>query len=132
MDLQKIDKGNDLVSLFHQKSSEVDFALPFERDIFLFDTYVAGVMHVENFEMIEPDLKNGVELVFLREPNNPYDAEAIMIQTQAGQKIGYVPKKDNVIFARLMDAGKLLIGKIQEKTQKGKWTKIDISIYLRD
>ncbi|WP_161980893.1 HIRAN domain-containing protein [Streptococcus sp. S784/96/1] len=132
MDLQKIDKGNDLVSLFHQKSSEVDFALPFERDIFLFDTYVAGVMHVENFEMIEPDLKNGVELVFLREPNNPYDAEAIMILTQAGQKIGYVPKKDNVIFARLMDAGKLLIGKIQEKTQKGKWTKVDIGIYLRD
>lgn len=132
MDLQKIDKGNDLVSLFHQKSSEVDFALPFERDIFLFETYVAGVMHVENFEMIEPDLKNGVELVFLREPNNPYDAEAIMIQTQEGQKIGYVPQKDNVIFAHLMDAGKLLIGKIQEKTQKGKWTKINIGIYLRD
>lgn len=132
MDLQKLDKGKDLVSLFHQKGGEVDFSLPFERDIFLFDTYVAGVMHVEHFEMIEPDLKNGVELVFLRELNNPYDVKAIRIQTQAGQKVGYVPKKDNVIFARLMDAGKLLVGKIKEKTQKGNWTKISIGIYLRD
>ncbi|MTB64239.1 restriction endonuclease [Streptococcus sp. zg-86] len=132
MDLQKLDKENHLVSLFHQKNVEIDFRLPFERDIFLFDTYVAGVMHIETFEEIEPDLQIGMELVFIREPENPYDSEAINIQTQVGQKIGYVPKKDNVIFARLMDAGKLLVGKIQDKKQKGKWTKIGIGIYLRD
>lgn len=132
MDLQKLDKGNDLISLFHQAGGEVIFDLPFERDIFLFDTYIAGVMHVDNFETIEPELEIGIELVFLREPQNTYDSEAIKIQTQTGQKLGYVPKKDNVIFARLMDAGKLLIGKIKAKDQRGKWTKIAIGIYLRD
>lgn len=48
------------------------------------------------------------------------------------KKIGYVPKLDNAVFSRLMDAGKLLFGKIAAKETKGTWVKIDINIYLHE
>ena len=44
-------------------------------------------------------------------------------------KLGYVPEKDNIVFARLMDAGKLLAAKI---TKRGSFTQISIGIYLVD
>ncbi|NLE62929.1 MAG: restriction endonuclease, partial [Bacteroidales bacterium] len=49
-----------------------------------------------------------------------------------GVKIGYIPRADNKIFARLMDAGKLLFGKIASKEKQGIWLKIDIAVFLRD
>ena len=104
----------------------------FERDIFLFDTYVAGTSHVEGIEALESQLREGERLAFFREPENPYDAQAIVIKTTDGVKIGYVPRQDNVIFARLMDAGKLLFGKITEKEKKGKWVRISIDIFLHE
>lgn len=51
---------------------------------------------------------------------------------KAEKKLGYVPEKDNVIFARLMDAGKLLLAKIKDVEKKGSFTKISIGIYLED
>ena len=55
-----------------------------------------------------------------------------MILNEEGKKLGYVPEKDNIIFARLMDAGKLLKAKISKITQKGSFTQISVGIYLVD
>ena len=129
--LTKEEKGG-LVSLLHGKNGEVSMPKPFERDIFLFDTYVAGTSHVEGIEELEPHLQIGDRMAFFREPENPYDAQAIVIKTTDGVKIGYVPRQDNVIFARLMDAGKLLFGRITEKEKKGKWVRISIDIFLHE
>ena len=130
MDYLTKEEKSGLVSLLHGKNGEVSMPKPFERDIFLFDTYVAGTSHVEGIEELEPHLQIGDRLAFFREPENPYDAQAIVIKTTV--KIGYVPRQDNVIFARLMDAGKLLFGKITEKEKKGKWVRISIDIFLHE
>ena len=55
-----------------------------------------------------------------------------MILNGEGKKLGYVPEKDNIIFARLMDAGKLLKAKISNITKKGSFTQIGMGIYLVD
>lgn len=68
----------------------------------------------------------------LWEPNNPYDKQAIVIKTGNGVKIGYVPKQDNIVFSRLMDAGKLLFGRISDKEKKGKWVVIKIKVFLHE
>lgn len=130
-ELNKTGKSR-LVSLLHGKNGEISIPKPFERDIFLFDTYVAGTSHIEGMEELEPHLQTGDRLDFFREPDNQYDAQAIVIKTADGVKIGYVPRQDNVIFARLMDAGKLLFGKITEKEKKGKWVRISIDIFLHE
>lgn len=125
-------EGSGLVSLLHSPNGELIIAKPFEKDIFLFDTYVAGTTHVEGIEVLEPYLNIEDKLDFFREPDNQYDKQAIMIKTASGVKIGYVPKQDNVIFARLMDAGKLLFGRISAKEKKGSWVKINIKVYLHE
>lgn len=130
-ELNKTGKSG-LVSLLHGKNGEISIPKPFERDIFLFDTYVARTSHIEGMEELEPHLQTGDRLDFFREPDNQYDAQAIVIKTADGVKIGYVPRQDNVIFARLMDAGKLLFGRISEKEKKGKWVKISIDIFLHE
>lgn len=81
---------------------------------------------------MEPRLNIGDKLDFFREPDNPYDGKAIMIKTEGGAKVGYVPQEDNVIFARLMDAGKLLYGRISAKQMRGKWLKLDIKLYMHE
>lgn len=126
-------KRNDtgIVSLLNHKGGLV-LPQPFERDIFLFDTVVAGTSHVTGIEELEPFLTVGDKLDFFREPDNPFDKQAIVIKNANGVKIGYVPQADNIIFSRLMDAGKLLFGKITAKEMKGKWLKIEIGIYLHE
>lgn len=124
--------GMDIISLIHGSNGELSIPKPFERDIFLFDTIIAGTSYIAGFEELEPLLELGENLNFYREPNNPYDTEAILIKTKNDIKIGYVPKRDNIIFARLMDAGKLLYGKIESKEIIGEWRKISIKVFLKE
>ena len=125
-------QGNDLVGLLHGKGGQLTIPKPFEKDIFLFDTYVAGTTHIEGIEELAEHLNIDDRLDFFREPDNPYDKKAIVIKAVNGVKIGYVPKADNVVFSRLMDAGKLLFGKITHKEIKGSWVKIDINLFLHE
>ncbi len=130
-DLIKSESGA-LISLIHGKGGELDIPKPFERDIFLFDTHVAGTSHIVGIKDLEPHLNADDELDFFREPDNPHDSKAIVIKNSDGVKIGYVPRADNIIFARLMDAGKLLFGRIASKEMTGNWLKISIRVFLRE
>ena len=69
---------------------------------------------------------------FFRQEENTNDTNAIEIRNSKNIKIGYVPKVDNIIFSRLMDAGKLLYAKVTNKEYYGKWVKIYIDIYLSE
>lgn len=122
-------QDSGLIKLLHSKGGS-NLPKPFEQEIFLFDTFVAGTTHIEDFEEIEPLLDIGLKLDFFREPQNQYDKEAIAVFVHDGRRIGYIPRADNLIFARLMDAGKLLFGKISDIEKQGNWTKISIKVYL--
>mgnify|MGYP003179652525 FL=1 len=63
-------KNSDLVSLLHSHGNGLVVPKPFERDIFLFDTYVAGTTHIEGIEELEQNLKVNDKLDFFREPDN--------------------------------------------------------------
>lgn len=103
---------------------------PLIREIHLFDSFVAGTTHLKDPSVLD-EIKVGDSLSLLRE-DNKFDSNAIMILTAEKKKLGYVPEKDNIIFARLMDAGKMLAAKIKEIEKKGSFTKIAIGIYLVD
>ena len=77
------------------------------------------------------DIKIGDELTLQREDNR-FDSNAILILDAQKRKLGYVPEKDNIIFARLMDAGKLLKAQITKIEKKGNYTRISVGIYLVD
>ena len=103
---------------------------PLTQEIHLFDSYIAGTTHLKDKSVLE-SIKIGDNLTLQRE-DNKFDSNAIIILNEEKKKLGYVPEKDNVVFARLMDAGKLLMAKISKITQKGSFTQIGIGIYLVD
>lgn len=121
---------SELLSLLH--GGGLTLPQPFVRDIFLFDSFVAGTSHIEGIDELEPHIQTDDRLTFLREPENLHDKMAIAVLNGDGIKIGYVPRKDNPVFARLMDAGKLLFGKVSAKEKKEGWLRIDMRIFLHE
>ncbi len=103
---------------------------PLIREIHLFDTWIAGTTHLEDKSVLKA-LKPEDELILQRE-NNQFDSRAILVLNQDKQKLGYVPEKDNIVFSRLMDAGKILKAKVGKIQDQGTWMKIMIGIYLVD
>ena len=104
---------------------------PFVQEVELLNCNIAGTTFL-NLKDIEPKLKKHQLLVLKREPKNEYDDKAILILTEDGQKLGYVPQEKNEILSRLMDAGKLLFGRLDEKNWVDRWLRLDIQVYLRD
>ena len=107
-----------------------DIIKPLVNEIHLFDSFIAGTTHLKDQSVLET-IKVGDMLILQREENK-FDSNAVMILTEDKNKLGYVPEKDNIIFARLMDAGKLLKAKITKIDKKGSFTQISIGIYLVD
>lgn len=107
-----------------------DVLKPLIKEIHLFDSYIAGTTHLKEPEVLQ-SIKTGDTLNLQREENK-FDDMAILILNEAGQKLGYVPEKDNVVFARLMDAGKLLKAKVTDTEMKGSFHMIRIGIWLVD
>ncbi len=103
---------------------------PLIREIHLFDTWIAGTTHLDDKSVLK-EIKPGDELILRRE-DNKFDRKAILVLNSAKQKLGYVPEKDNIVFSRLMDAGKILKAKIVKIQDQESWTKVSIGIYLVD
>lgn len=105
---------------------------PLVKEIHLFDTFVAGTMKLKD-ETVLADLSVGQTLLLERE-NDKFDENEIVIRKMDDihTKIGYIPRQDNLIFARLMDAGKALRAKINAIDFHHDISKISIGIYLID
>lgn len=127
-ELTKIDSSAISTILSTKEIGEV--IQPLIKEVHLFDTFVAGTTHLED-ETVLLDLKKD-QLLILEREKNKFDDNAIRIMTEERRKIGYIPEKDNLIFARLMDAGKLLRARIRSIDQIHGFTKIEIGIFLVD
>ena len=126
-ELTKQEQG--IVSLVQGKELG-DIIKPLIREIHLFDSYIAGTTHLEDKSVLDA-IQVG-DVLTLRREDNKYDSNAILILNADGKKLGYVPEKDNIIFARLMDAGKLLKANISRITLKGSFRQISVGIFLVD
>lgn len=107
-----------------------DIIKPLIKEIHLFDSYIAGTTHLSDKTVLDV-IKVG-DMLSLQREDNKFDSNAIMILYEGNRKLGYVPEKDNIIFARLMDAGKLLKAKITKIEKKGSFKQINVGIYLVD
>ena len=139
---------HELVQALHGQGEDIAVPLPFERDIFLFGTEVAGTYYSENIEELYNSLNEGDLLALIREPDNPYDKYAIRIETSDSHligyhpseafpphdssKLGYIPRVNNKIIARLMDAGKMLYGVVRSKEMCGDYRRILVKIYMKE
>ena len=104
---------------------------PFVQEVELLNCHVAGTTFLD-LDYIESKITKNQLLMLKREPKNKNDDKAILILTEDGQKLGYVPKEKNEVLSNLMDAGKLLFGRLDEKSWMGTWLRLDIQVFLRD
>ena len=104
---------------------------PFVQEVELLNCHVAGTTFLD-LDDIESKITKNQLLMLKREPKNKNDDKAILILTEDGQKLGYVPKEKNEVLSNLMDAGKLLFGRLDEKSWMGTWLRLDIQVFLRD
>ena len=122
-------KKDDLLTVVEDKSLG-ELIKPVVNEIHLFDTVIAGTTYIDD-ETLYETLETGEKLILQRE-NNKFDSKAILILNQDKKKLGYVPERDNMVFSRLMDAGKLLIAKVISVRNKDGFYRVHIGIYLVD
>ena len=106
--------------------------LPFVKDILLLESSVVGTGFIAGIEKKIENIAPEQVLKLRRDPRNRYDELAIQVLNDDGERIGFIPRRDNPILARLMDAGKSLYGKVREVRDRKSWPQIELDIYLRD
>jgi hypothetical protein len=100
-----------------------------EAHILLQDSPLAGFQYHRG-KAVWPDMKVGDRLNLAREPSNRYDARAIRVEWR-GQKLGYVPRRENDDIARLMDNGAKLEARIIRLTEsRDPWQRVRFEIIL--
>ena len=55
-----------------------------------------------------------------------------MLVCPEARHLGYVPRAKNEALARLMDAGKLLFGRVDAVNRLNDWLQINVRIFMRD
>jgi len=120
-----------LLALVNGSFGEGGVPMPYMQEIFLIESHIAGTSYLD-LEEIEPQLNLNDLLLTKREPDNKHDKYAILILTLKGEKLGYIPREKNEILSRLMDAGKIIICKIMDKSWQGSWLKLTIKVYMRE
>lgn len=97
--------------------------------ILLQDSPLAGFQYHQG-KQLWTDMKVGDELTLTREPDNPYDAQAIRVAWQ-GQKLGYVPRRENADIARIMDSGTRLQARISRLLEsRDPWQRVRFEILV--
>ncbi len=127
--IKKEDENNKYIIKY---DSTHNLPKPFERFIFLLETTVAGTTCIKDIDKIIDSLNIRDDLILYREPDNPNDKHAIRIETINKEKIGYVPRQNNVVISRLMDAGKKIVAEVTEIESRGNWFRILFAIFLHE
>ena len=105
--------------------------IPFKQEIFVLNVFVAGTGYCDKIDEVQKSLAPGMQLTMRRHPENEVDEFAIGIYHK-DTRVGWVPMKDNLVIARLMDAGKMFTCKVVRVEENPKWPKINVSIYMVD
>lgn len=76
------------------------------------------------------EMKVGDALTLQREPANPHDANAVIVYWN-GQRLGYIPRRENSDVARQMDRGAPVKARIVNMTQaRNPWQRIAFEVYV--
>ncbi|BBM36201.1 HIRAN domain-containing protein [Pseudoleptotrichia goodfellowii] len=100
---EKIRLGKEM--MFEYSKILIDKYIPKSKRIFLLDTYLSGTKYIRNFGL---KIKDAHILDLYREFNG-VSLNAVAAFNANKEKVGYVPKEQNEIIARLIDAGKKIV-----------------------
>ncbi len=116
--------------IFKEQGGDIDALLkPLKKEILLFDGNLSGTYKLLDKTALL-NIKVGDRLEF-RYNQSKYEKDAVQVFSSKGH-VGYVPESDEVVFKRLLDAGKSLIGKVTETDFSHGFPAVTFAIYLED
>ncbi len=68
--------------------------------------YIVGTKHIDNMSELLQGLKINDEVILVNENNNPYDSQAVKVQTTDKVKLRYLSKNMNYIPLYMLDNAK--------------------------
>jgi hypothetical protein len=96
-----------------------------------FFTKIAGVSRDNRQSVIRYRLTEEDNLQLVREPNNPVDGNAVMVQTEAGEMLGYLNSERASEVAPKMDLGWHAMAFVEQITGQNEDTMgVNIEVYL--
>jgi len=97
----KLKRKAELEALRAAKRAETERNAPIAN----FDFMVAGVRHDGRADIISDNVNDGDQISFYRDRNNAYSRNAVKVLIEDGQCIGFVPERDAIELAPLLDGG---------------------------
>lgn len=98
--------------------------------ILLQSSPLAGFQYYEGKALWE-QMRIGDALTLVREPDNPHDPLAVRVEWR-GNKLGYVPRRENQAIARQLDHGNPLEARIVRLVKhRDPWKRIEFEVFLR-
>ncbi len=91
---------------------------PFSKEIYIGRQSIVGIRFQGGAKALVKDLKPGDRISLIREPENEYDEQAVMALDGQGRKLGYIPRRENLVMSALMDHGKVFYGVIPDIPQE--------------
>lgn len=90
---------------------------------------LAGFQYYEG-RALWAQMKVGDALSLIREPDNPHDPLAVRVEWK-GNKLGYVPRRENQAVARQLDHGNPLEARIVRLVKhRDPWKRIEFEVFL--
>jgi len=100
------------------------------KTILIQKSSVAGFQYCEG-ERLWKKLSIGDMVQLNREPDNPYDENAVEICWR-GIKLGYLPRVENTAVSQIIDQGQRVNGLIAKKQKsKDPWERLAIEVWLQ-
>ncbi len=100
---EKIRSGKEM--MFEYSKILIDKYTVKSRQIFLLDTYLVGIKYIRNFNI---KMKYANVLDLFREFNGA-SLNLVAVYNENKERVGYLPKEQSEIIARLIDSGKKII-----------------------
>ena len=100
---EKIRSGKEI--MFEYAKILIDKYTVKSRQIFLLDTYLVGIKYIRNFNI---KMKYANVLDLFREFNGA-SLNLVAVYNENKERVGYLPKEQSEIIARLIDSGKKMI-----------------------
>lgn len=97
----------------------------------ILETYLNGTEYVPTLADSYDRLAAGDRLSVIHEKHNPFDSKALLICTQNGDRLGYIPRKHNEIPAFLAEQSKTLFAILKRKTWNESGRQLKVLLYAQ-
>jgi hypothetical protein len=99
-----------------------------------FNFVIAGLSHEDRYNRVIQYCHEGDEINLQRQPNHPYDPNAVRILAPGGHEIGFAPRYFAEEMARLLDVGKPYVARCTKILggRMGPAPVVDVHIYGKE